>query len=230
MSPMAKLRVLVVDDEKDIVRLVRYNLEKEGYEVLSATDGEAGLASARREKPDLIILDLMLPKMDGFHVCRTLREESSVPILMLTARKEEVDRVLGLELGADDYLIKPFSVRELAARVKTILRRAHAAPDTSGERRYGDLQIDLDRYTVTLKEKPITLGSKEFEFLKALLQAKGKALTRDQLLERVWGLDQSMNIDTRTIDQHIARLREKLGTEAKRIVTVKNVGYRFDTK
>jgi len=227
---MASKRVLIIEDEKEIVRLLKYNLEKESYETLSASDGEAGLAQARQSKPDLIILDLMLPKIDGMTVCRTLRQESQVPILMLTAKKEELDRVLGLELGADDYLTKPFSVRELLARVKTILRRAQNVTPTSPARRFGDLAIDTDRYLVTVKNKAVTLSSKEYEFLKTLIQANGRALSRDQLLEQVWGQEPAMEIDTRTIDQHIARLRDKLGTEAKRIVTVKNVGYRFETE
>jgi len=223
-------RILVIEDEKDIVRLLKYNLEKEGYTAIVAHDGEAGLDLARKEKPDLIILDLMLPKKDGMDVCREIRKDSSVPIIMLTAKREELDRILGLELGADDYVTKPFSVRELVARVKTILRRAR--PEGKEDRVFtaGQLQADFSRYTVIVKGKPINLSSKEFEFLKILIQANGKALTRDQLLEQVWGHDPSFEIDTRTIDQHIARLRDKLGAEAKRVITVKNVGYRFDTE
>jgi two-component system alkaline phosphatase synthesis response regulator PhoP len=223
-------RVLIIEDEKDIVRLLKYNLEKEGYTALAAHDGQAGLDLARKEKPDLIILDLMLPKMDGMQVCRTLRQESQVPIIMLTAKKEEIDRILGLELGADDYVTKPFSVRELLARVKTILRRSR--PEAKNDRSYkvGTLEADFSRYTVVVKGKPVALSSKEFEFLKILIQANGKALTREHLLEQVWGHDPSYEIDTRTIDQHIARLRDKLGPEAKRVITVKNVGYRFDTE
>jgi DNA-binding response OmpR family regulator len=169
--------------------------------------------------------------MDGIQVCRVLRQESQVPIIMLTAKKEEVDRVLGLELGADDYMTKPFSVRELLARIKTILRRSHAqAKHEDAVFRAGTLEADFTRYTVSIKGKPVALSSKEFEFLKVLIQGKGKAFTRDQLLEHVWGYDRSYDIDTRTIDQHIARLRDKLGPEAKRVITVKNVGYRFDTE
>ena len=223
-------RILVVEDEKDIVRLLKYNLEKEGYIALSAYDGEAGLELAKKEKPDLIILDLMLPKKDGMDVCREIRKDSRVPIIMLTAKKEELDRIIGLELGADDYVTKPFSVRELLARVKTILRRTHPAPVEERLSTAGTLQVDFSRYTVSLKGKPVNLSSKEFEFLKILIQANGKALTRDQLLEQVWGHDPSFDIDTRTIDQHIARLRNKLGPEAKRVITVKNVGYRFDNE
>jgi len=227
---MATTRVLIIEDEKDIVKLLRYNLEKGNYAVLAATDGESGLAMARKEKPDLILLDLMLPKLDGITVCRTLRQESQVPIIMLTAKKEEVDRILGLELGADDYMTKPFSVRELMARIKTILRRLEPREKIEGPLRFGDLTIDFQKYTVMIKNKPAALSSKEFEFLKILVQAKGKALSRDQLLENVWGYDRSYDIDTRTIDQHIARLRDKLGPESRRIITVKNVGYRFDTE
>ena len=223
-------RVLIIEDEKDIVRLLKYNLEKEGYAVLSASDGEAGLSLARQEKPDFIILDLMLPKLDGMQVCRTLRAEMSTPIMMLTAKKEEIDRIIGLELGADDYMTKPFSTRELLARIKTILRRTQGTERETGAFIAGTLSVDFARYTVQLKGKPVALSSKEFEFLKILIQHKGKALTRDQLLEQVWGHDPSLEIDTRTIDQHIARLRDKLGSEAKRVITVKNVGYRFDTE
>ena len=222
-------RVLVIEDEKDIARLLKYNLEKEGYAVLSASDGETGLSMARAEKPDFIILDLMLPKLDGMQVCRAVRAEMQVPILMLTAKKEEIDRIVGLELGADDYVTKPFSVRELLARIKSILRRTQPGERDNGAFTAGTLNVDFARYTVQIKGKPVALSSKEFEFLKILIQSKGKALTRDQLLEQVWGHDPSLEIDTRTIDQHIARLRDKLGAEAKRVITVKNVGYRFDT-
>jgi len=223
-------RVLIIEDEKDIVRLLKYNLEKEGYATMVAYDGEAGLDLAKKEKPDLIVLDLMLPKKDGMDVCREIRKDSSVPIIMLTAKREELDRILGLELGADDYVTKPISVRELVARVKTILRRARPEGKADHAFTAGQLQADFSRYTVSVKGKPINLSSKEFEFLKILIQANGKALTRDQLLEQVWGHDPSFEIDTRTIDQHIARLRDKLGAEAKRVITVKNVGYRFDTE
>ncbi len=223
-------RVLIIEDEKDIVRLLKYNLEKEGYTVLSAHDGEAGLALAKKEKPDLILLDLMLPKLDGMQVCRAIRQESQVPIIMLTAKKEEIDRIVGLELGADDYVLKPFSVRELLARVKTILRRTRPIEEREKAFHVGQIAVDFARYTVQVKGKPVSLSAKEFEFLKILIQSNGKALTRDQLLEKVWGHEPSMEIDTRTIDQHIARLRDKLGPEAERVITVKNIGYRFDTE
>jgi len=227
---VAQEKILAVEDDKDIVRLLKYNLEKEGYRFVSAADGEAGLAAVRKEKPDLLILDVMVPKLDGFELLKLVRRESRAPVLMLTARKEEVDRVLGLELGADDYVIKPFGVRELAARVKALLRRAGPAAAAASVLRAGGIELDAERYEVRSRGKEIALTSKEFEFLKLLLQAGGRALTRDQILEKVWGYDRSMEIDTRTVDQHVARLREKLGAEAPLVATVKNVGYRIKTE
>ena len=227
LPPVPKEKILIVEDEKDLVKILKYNLEKDGYRVSIATDGEAGLSVFRKEKPGLIILDVMLPKLDGCEFCKTIRQESKVPILMLTAKSEEVDRILGLELGADDYVTKPYSVREVLARIKAILRRVSDGDEEKTFIRAGELEVDLERYVVKVGGENITLSSKEFEFLKCLLSAKGRVLTRDQLLERVWGYDDAMQIDTRTVDQHIARLREKLSTEAPRIVTVKNVGYRI---
>ncbi|MCG3206109.1 MAG: Alkaline phosphatase synthesis transcriptional regulatory protein PhoP [Elusimicrobia bacterium] len=224
---MAKEKILIVEDEKDLVKILKYNLEKEGYRPLVSYDGESGLALFRKEKPDLIILDLMLPKLDGFEFCRIARQESKVPILMLTAKSEEVDRVLGLELGADDYVSKPYSVREVMSRIKAILRRTSGSADPKTVLRAGELEVDLDRYVVKVQGKQLSISSKEFDFLKCLIGSNGKVLTRDQLLERVWGYDNSLDIDTRTVDQHIARLREKLGSEAHRVITVKNVGYRL---
>jgi two-component system, OmpR family, alkaline phosphatase synthesis response regulator PhoP len=222
-------RMLIIEDEKQLVKLLAYNLEHDGHEVVSATDGASGLEMAIREKPDLVLLDLMLPKLDGMDVCRTLRKISHVPILMLSARKEEIDRIIGLEIGADDYLTKPFGVRELLARVKALLRRArHSGPPPRAVR-LGDLNVDLDRYIATLDGKALSLSAREFQLLKILIEADGKALSRDQFLEKIWGYDQSYEIDTRTIDQHVARLRMKLGAEAERIVTVKNIGYRLET-
>ncbi len=222
----SKERILIIEDEKDLVRLLTYNLEKESYRVSSANDGEAGLALFRREKPDLVLLDVMLPKLDGFEFCKIVRQESKTPIIMLTAKTEEFDRVLGLELGADDYVTKPFSVREVVARVKAILRRI-SGDDSKSVFRAGELEVDFERYVTKVKGKAIRLSSKEFEFLKCLIVAKGKVLSREQLLEKVWGYDNAMDIDTRTVDQHIARLREKIGVESERILTVKNVGYRI---
>lgn len=227
---MTGKKILIVEDEQDIVKLLKYNLEKEGYMAVTANDGEAGLKLFRKEKPDLVLLDLMLPKLDGFEFCKLVRQNSKTPIIMLTAKSEEVDKILGLELGADDYVTKPFSVREVLARVKVILRRQNQKeeePDSTNLVRAGFLEVDLERYQTKVKGKEITLSNKEFEFLKCLIQAQGRVLTRDKLLEIVWGYDEAIKIDTRTVDQHIARLREKLGVEADRVVTVKNVGYRF---
>lgn len=228
---MASTRILIVEDEKPLVKILRYNLEQQGYQVLTAADGEAGLAVFRRESPDLVLLDVMIPRLDGFEVCKAIRLIARTPILMLTARKEEVDRIIGLELGADDYVIKPFSVREVLARVKAVLRRAEPVADAKDETlRAGTLEADLARYEVRLKGRPVSLSTKEFELLKCLWQVNGKALRREELLEAVWGHDRGLELETRTVDQHINRLRGKLGAEASRLVTVKNVGYRLRTQ
>lgn len=227
---MSGSKILVVEDEKDIVRLIKYNFEKEGHKVVAAHDGETGLALARKEAPDIIILDIMLPKLDGLEFCRTIRADSRVPIIFLTAKKSEVDRILGLRLGADDYLTKPFSVGELLARVEAILRRTGSQAQkesVAAVLRAGDLEVDAERHEVRVKGKPAALTPKEFEFLRLLFRADGKVLSRDTLLERVWGYDKSMEIDTRTVDQHIARLRKKLRAEGHRILTVTNAGYRI---
>jgi len=226
---MAKGKILVVEDEKGLAKLIKYNFEKEGYRVCTAHDGTAGLAAARREDPDLIILDIMMPGMDGLELCKALRKDSDIPIIFLTAKRSEVDRIVGLKLGADDYVSKPFSVGELIARVETVLRR------TSGPRggpsakllSAGDIQIDLDRHQTLLKGEPLSLSPKEFKFLTLLMEADGKVISRDELLERIWGYDRAMNLDTRTVDQHIARLRRKLKWEGKRIETVIGTGYRI---
>lgn len=225
---MAKMKILVVEDEKDILKLLKYNLEKEGYEPLTAGDGEQAVEIFRREKPRLLILDLMLPKADGLEVCRLVRAENKkVPILMLTAKNTEIDKIVGLEMGADDYVTKPFSVKELLARVKTLLRRTVQEDAPTQVLTAGVLEVDLDKYEVRLGKQAVELTTKEFELLRTLWNARGKALTREDILERVWGYDKSSDIDTRTVDQHVARLRDKLGQEKKRVVTVKNVGYRF---
>jgi DNA-binding response OmpR family regulator len=222
---MAHEKILVVEDDADISKALRYNLEKEGYRVVSCADGESALALAGKEKPGLLILDLMLPKLDGLEVCRRLRQGSRVPVLMLTAKKNEVDRILGLRLGADDYMVKPFSMGELLARVQAILRRA-AAPEAE-VRRIGDLELDFDRHEARLKGAAVDLTPREFELIRRLVQAGGRVLSREDMLEKIWGYENSMEIDTRTVDQHIARARGKLGSEAWRIITVKNVGYRM---
>ena len=224
------MKVLVVDDEKDITALVAYHLEREGFRVLQAHDGLQALELVKRERPHLLVLDLMLPHLSGLDVCRRLRKDpdtARLPILMLTAKAEETDKVLGLELGGDDYLTKPFGPRELVARVKALIRRSE---ETQEEEvfKVGSLEIDLGRYTVSILKRAVELTTKEFDLLKALVLAKGRALTREFLLDRVWGYERASEIESRTVDVHVRRLREKLGPEATRIVTVKNVGYRFD--
>ena len=225
-----KEKILVVEDEKDLVRLIRYNLEKEKFRIISAGDAESGLVMARKSKPDLIILDIMLPKMDGLDFLRSLRKESQIPVVLLTAKRSELDRILGLKLGADDYIVKPFSVGELHARVEAVLRRTNA-PLKNGEDAkpvaVGGIEVDFDRHEIRVKGKRTELTPKEFELLKLLIEANGKVLSRDQLLERIWGHGKDMEIDTRTVDQHIARLRHKLKSEAARIATVTNFGYQI---
>jgi two-component system alkaline phosphatase synthesis response regulator PhoP len=223
-------KILIVEDEKDIVKMLEYNLKKEGFRTISAQDGEDALEYAVREHPDLIILDLMLPGMDGLEVCKELKKETktaSIPIIMLTAKAQESDKVVGLELGADDYVTKPFSPRELIARIKAVLRRAKEKDKLPEVLRLGDLVIDLSKIAVSVKDKPIELTAKEFELLKTLIKAKGRVLSRDYLLDTIWGFDHAVEIQTRTVDVHIRTLRKKLKSEAKRIVTVKNYGYRF---
>jgi two-component system alkaline phosphatase synthesis response regulator PhoP len=224
-------KILIVEDEKDIIKMLEYNLKKEGYRVIDARDGEDALDLAVREYPNLILLDLMLPGIDGLEVCKSLKKESktsSIPIIMLTAKSQESDKVLGLELGADDYIIKPFSVRELIARIRAVLRRATEKEKLPEIFQAGDLRIDFARISVTVKGKPVELTAKEFELLKTLLKAKGRVLSRDYLLDTIWGFDHAMEIQTRTVDVHIRTLRKKLKSESKRIITVKNYGYRFE--
>ncbi|AUW93025.1 winged helix-turn-helix domain-containing protein [Sulfobacillus sp. hq2] len=225
-------RVLVVDDESAIVELVAYNLGREGFDVLTESDGERGLKRALAEKPDLIVLDVMLPGLSGMDVCRSIRKETDIPVIMLTARKDELDRVLGLELGADDYVTKPFSPRELVARVKAILRRAKRPRDKeteeSGDIERNGLRLELDKREALLDNKPLHLTFTEFELLAILARNPGRAFTRDDLLVRVWGQD--FFGDARTVDVHIRHLREKLqeDPQAPRFIeTVRGVGYRF---
>ena len=225
-------KALIVDDEPAIVELVRYHVEKEGLQCWEAKDGETALRLAREQKPDLLILDLMLPGIDGLEICRLLRRDPStaqMAIIMLTAKAEEVDRVVGLEMGADDYIVKPFSPRELTARVKAVLRRGRE-PVEASIKKVGMLEVDEAKHQVRVAGSSVELTVKEFDLLCALMKAKGRVLNRDQILETVWGYSNAVDIESRTVDVHVRRLREKLGTEHARIVTVKGVGYRFDTE
>jgi len=224
-------KILVVDDELHIRELVKFNLVKEGFEVLEAGDGHAAVKMVRTEKPDLVILDLMLPGLDGLEVCRSLkgrRETAAIPIIMLTAKSEEIDKVIGLELGADDYLTKPFSTRELTARVKAVLRRSHKDTSQVGEMAIGELRLNFGRYEAYLGKEKLELTPKEYELIKLLSTNVGKVFTRDQLLEKIWGYEYFG--DTRTVDVHVRHLRAKLAQDAEiadAIETVRGVGYRF---
>lgn len=224
--------VLVVDDEPSIVTLLKFNLEQAGYNVLTAEDGRKGLDTALKEKPDLIVLDLMLPGMDGMDVCKSLRQEKvNTPILMLTAKDDEFDKILGLELGADDYLTKPFSPREVVARVKAILRRSQFEDVEQSEQviKIGDLEIQLERYDVYFKGEQLILTPKEFELLLYLANHRGKVLSRDQLLNGVW--DFQYDGDTRIVDVHISHLREKIESDTKKPVyirTIRGFGYKLE--
>jgi two-component system phosphate regulon response regulator PhoB len=225
--------VLLVEDERDIADLVRYHVEKAGMRFLHASDGGTALRLARAELPDVALLDLMLPGLDGLEVCRQLRRDAAtrrLPIIMLTARGEEVERVVGLELGADDYVVKPFSPRELLARIRAVLRRADGHEPKPTGRVAGELRVDEARHAVTVGGRPVELTAKEFGLLAALMRADGRVLGREQLLETVWGYANAAEIESRTVDVHVRRLRAKLGAEARRIVTVKAVGYRFDAE
>jgi len=226
-----KKNILVVDDERDIVDLIRYNLQKEGYEVSAAYNGKEALEKAAAASPDLVILDLMMPVMDGFDTCRQLRANpgtARIPVMFLTARGSEVDEVVGLELGADDYIHKPISPRKLVARVKTLLRRAVIQPDDGGEHpviKTGKLEINRSNYTVKVAKKEIFFPKKEFELLALLAANKGKVYSREMLLNSIWGTE--VVVIDRTVDVHIRKIREKLGDDANLIETVKGVGYRF---
>lgn len=222
--------ILLIEDDKNIRELVAYNLEQEGFRVLTAARGDAGLETALRELPALILLDLMLPGLSGLEICKTLRQNEksrSIPIIMLTAKGTESDKVVGLELGADDYITKPFSPRELLARIKALLRRSQEKP-VEKHLRSGTIELDTVKHELRLKGKPIEITAKEFELLQTLMVSRGRVLTREVLLSQVWGYENSANIETRTVDMHIGQLRKKLKHEADRIVTVKSVGYRFD--
>jgi two-component system alkaline phosphatase synthesis response regulator PhoP len=217
-------KILVVDDEPEIVEICRDYLRASGFEVITAGDGLQGLALARTQKPDLIVLDLMLPGMDGLDVCRTLRREGNIPIVMLTARIEEVDRLVGLELGADDYISKPFSPRELVARVRTVLRRASGDP-SSDVIRVGETTLDRTRYQATFPDRSITLTPTEFELLATMMSQPGRIFTRAQLLNAVRGV--TFESYERAVDSHIRNLRRKL-EPGEYIITVHGVGYKFE--
>jgi len=231
-------KILIVEDDLTLLETLEYNLAAEGYHIITAADGLTALEMAREEQPDVILLDLMLPRLDGFEVCRILRREMNVPILMLTARVDEVDRVVGLEVGADDYLTKPFSMRELIARVKALLRRVRLIREELAETKdqgrpeqltFDDLVIDLERREVLVRGEPVRLKPQEYELLLFLVRHPGMALSRDLILERVWGWDYGGG--SRTVDVHVRWLREKIEADPanpERIVTVRGVGYCFE--
>lgn len=222
-------RILIVEDEPNMVAGLRDNFEYEGYKVITAGDGVEGLKRALADSPDLVVLDVMMPKMSGLDVCKQLKaKRPSIPVIMLTARGQEVDKVVGLELGADDYVTKPFSIRELMARVKAVLRRAHTLPKDQESYSFADVQVNLRSYRVTRKGKPVDFSGKEFELLKYFLCHPGETLSRDRLLEDVWGYDHYPT--TRTVDAHIVRLRQKLEPnpeDPRYFLTVHGVGYKF---
>lgn len=221
--------ILIIDDEKDILDLVEYNLKDAGYKVMVCPDGRSGLQMARDHRPDLIILDLMLPEMDGKDVCKQLKKDKEmeqIPVIMLTAKTSELDRVVGLELGADDYVTKPFSPRELVLRVKNILRRMRTTQETEDLLEVEDLKIDVPGYRVFLKDEVLDLTPTEFKLLLQLVKNRGKVQTRSKLLNQVWDV-KSLDVDTRTIDTHMRRLRQKLDNMAEYIETVRGVGYMF---
>jgi len=230
MSPQPP-RILLVDDEQSVQKLLSYPLRKEGYEVVAALDGQQALDRVRDQPFDLVVLDVMLPKMDGFEVCRRIRARTAVPIIMLTAKAEEFDKVLGLELGADDYITKPFSMREFRSRVKAVLRRAEIGRAGGSDEKplaQGDLRVDFEKRSVEMRGEAVRLTYVEFEILTALARSPGRVFTRTTLLERIWG-DSSYR-DPRTVDVHIRHLREKLERDPKEpeyLFTVRGVGYRF---
>ena len=220
--------VLVVDDEPDVLDLLVYNLQKAGYKTVRASDGATALQKARDLLPSIVVLDLMLPQIEGTEVCKQLRADprtAPIPIIMLTAKADELDRVIGFELGADDYVVKPFSPRELVLRVKTILRRAQGKGAPAEVLKADELIVDLAKHEVTVKGKPVDVTATEFKLLATLMERRGRVQSRDRLLTDVWGYEG--DIDTRTVDTHVRRLREKLGSAADCIETVRGVGYRF---
>ena len=223
-----KERILIVEDDKHISKLVKFNLEKANYDCAIAATGEKALEALDDRPIDLIILDIMLPGMDGFGICRAIKEKEklkNIPIIMLTAKGEEVDRIVGLELGADDYIVKPFSPRELVLRVKAILKRGKVEEAKKDILAAGDIIVDIPKHKVTVKEKPIDLTQMEFKLLVTLMERRSRVQTRERLLSDVW--DMGTGVDTRTIDTHVKRLREKLGKSGSLIETIRGLGYKF---
>jgi DNA-binding response OmpR family regulator len=218
-------RILAVDDELNILELVRLYLGREGYQVETVSSGGEALSRLPVFNPDLVVLDLMLPDIDGFEVCRRIRTKSNVPILMLTARKEDMDKIVGLEIGADDYLTKPFNPRELTARIRAILRRMQSGQKTPDIIEMGQLRIDLAGHTACVRDRPLTLRTREFALLAALAQNAGTVLSREKLLETVWGFDYYG--ETRTVDVHVNHLREQLVDSGTNIETLRGVGYKM---
>lgn len=229
MQKPAQVRILVVDDEPDILNLLEYNLKRAGFQAILAKDGPEAIEAAKVHRPDLVLLDIMLPDMEGTEVLRRLKaleSTSLIPVIMLTAKGEEVDKIVGFELGAEDYITKPFSPRELILRVKAVLKRSSERPEPQDKTvSYNELSVDLSRHKVTVAGKPIELSSTEFRLLTELMQAKGRVLTRDTLLDRAWGRD--CFVIPRTVDTHVRRLRSKLGAAGEYIETVRGAGYRF---
>jgi two-component system phosphate regulon response regulator PhoB len=223
-----KPKILVVDDEPDALEVLGFKLREAGFTPVFATDGAKALASVRADRPDLIVLDLMLPEIDGLEVCKILRRDSatvSIPILMLTAKAAEMDRVLGLELGADDYVTKPYSPRELVLRIRKLLQRTQATDEAGEHLRLGRMEIDIPRHAATVDGQLVALTATEFNLLALLAKRRGRVQTRERLLQDVWGYETA--IDTRTVDTHMRRLREKVGPVAECLETIRGIGYRF---
>lgn len=222
-------KILIIEDERDMVTGLQFNLEARDYSVIAAFDGESGYHKALEEKPDLLILDLMLPKLNGYEVCKLLKKEvPDLPIIMLTAKSQEAEIVTGLELGADDYITKPFSVLELLARIKALLRRTYSSPETRETYRIGNLEINFGKYQARKNDRPLKLSPREYEILKCLVTKQGEIVTRDDLLKQVWGYDSFPN--TRTIDAHMVKLRQKIEDnpgDPKLIVTIHGIGYKL---
>ncbi len=225
---MKHSKILIIDNNISTQKLLANSFKKEGYETVSVTRDQEGLLSFQKERPDLVISDLKLSRTNGFELCRTIRtEDGNVPILVLTSKKSEVDKIVAFEMGANDYVTKPFSINELMVRIKSLLRHKADGNGSGPRLRCGNLEMDPERYEVWVKNKLLELTSKEFMLLKTLWAARGKVLTRDDILDRVWEMDKAAAVESRTVDQHIARLREKMGSAKKHIKTIKNIGYKF---